>query len=408
MAEQWTTRWAERIRDTNILVRIIAAYVFRHRSITADQLYGLSKLTWITKSFDGENASYIRSTKIPALGDVFGCDFDGMTLEAVADQVSSILGDSKLREIVVKPTGFTNLYPAFRNSARQWFVDNHEVVQQLLRSAYHLRSDVEGVSLIRMIEGVQGVPAGGNSDRTMHAAYLLTPIVAALDQRMRFPLINGNKGVRKVLRALKVSTSDLETQYQTMVDCYGFAGINDAADLDQLGQVHEDLTDFFPASTGGPIRKALQDKPSAGQFLPLKDEEDVLSILEARQINQRRVHNRMTNRLRSILSSYSLHEGGNKSAMYDVLVTNYNGLGDDLLIEVKSTAEMAHVRMAIGQLYSYCFRLDPEKKAHIAVMLPENPSADIKKLLGWLGIGLLWFSNDNLATATPSLSCLTR
>ncbi len=49
--------WAERQRHTNKLVMELARHLFSQHNITAKQLYGLSKLAWITNSFDGETAT---------------------------------------------------------------------------------------------------------------------------------------------------------------------------------------------------------------------------------------------------------------------------------------------------------------------------------------------------------------
>jgi len=39
--------------------------------------------------------------------------------------------------------------------------------------------------------------------------------------------------------------------------------------------------------------------------------------------------------------------------VFDVLVNDFDPKGADLLVEVKSSVEMAHVRMAVGQLFDY-------------------------------------------------------
>ena len=49
-----SANWAERERDTNRLGRAIAKYLFENDQVATEKLYALGKLTWITKSYEGE------------------------------------------------------------------------------------------------------------------------------------------------------------------------------------------------------------------------------------------------------------------------------------------------------------------------------------------------------------------
>lgn len=397
MSEQW----AERIRHTNQLVRVCAGHVFSKRRVSPDQLYGLCKLTWITDSYSGEAAAYIQSTKIPALCDVFDRDFRDRSLDEIATEIGEIMESRKVRDLVLQHSGFTNLYKSYRNTARQWIQHNHRSLLPMFRAAYALSSDLQGLKIVQKIQKLPRVPKAKNAMITMHAEYLLTPVFACLDKRRRFPLINGNDRVRRLLKTLQVQGSDLSDQYQSMISLYGNGGILDSADLDQIDGA--DLSDFLPGKSPAPTKQLLRLKPTSGNKLRLKDEGDVLILQDARQLVQKRLHNSMTNRLRKLLSGYTLLEGEEKSAMFDVLVKKYNKHQDDLLIEVKSSAEDAHVRMAIGQLYSYWYQLKMDREPHLAVLLPDEPSPHLSALLEWLGIGVLWFDNDTLATSSTWL-----
>ena len=234
----------------------------------------------------------------------------------------------------------------------------------------------------------------------MRAEYLLTPAFFALDERGRFPLINGNRGVKQLLRALDASNSPLETQYERMIEMYGQGGITDAADLDNAGS---DLVEIIGTSTAPPTKRLLK-RPNAGADLPQKDDSDVLSLIADQTIEKKRLHNSLTNKLMTSLSGYVLYEGRNKDIMFDAMVKDYNGEKDDLLIEVKSSVEIAHIRMAVGQLYSYSYRLDAKYKTHLAILLPERPPVDVEAWLESRDIGLLWFVGNDLWTTTKWLS----
>jgi len=401
--------WAERQRRTNQLVRIAADYIF-NKEVKPEQLYGLCKLTWITRSYDGENPAYVKSTKIPALSLVFQEDFSSKGIEQIAKEISRISNNKSVSQLIISQTGFSNSYNAFRNSSSGWVVENFDVLLALFKEAFHLTSDEQGLALIKKVAKLPSIPNPEDSDeyKEMHPEYLITPVLFALDGRIRFPIINGNKGVKNLLSKLKVTSAPLGVQYSKMISLYGIGGIIDAADLDQVDGQH--LTDFIEIPGKKPSKKILENKPSTNETeLPLKDESDIITLQESRTITSKRLHNVLTNKLRVYLADYTLLEGCNDSAMFDVLVNNYDGNKNDLLIEVKSSSETAHIRMAIGQVFDYWFRIKKESKPHhLAILLPNAPDEEIKKLLEWLEIGIFWFSGERLVTCCNRLDVLIK
>ena len=106
----------------------------------------------------------------------------------------------------------------------------------------------------------------------------MTPVLFALDPRFRFPLINGNKGVLRLLTHYKVQNASLANQYRVMVSLYGEGGIKDAADLDQAGR---DLPDFLELDGKPATKQFLEKKPTKGNKLAIKDEQDHRSLRQA-------------------------------------------------------------------------------------------------------------------------------
>lgn len=403
-----SAQWPIRMRDTARLVRAIAAHTVVKSRPTADQLYGLCKLTWITSAFDGDNPTYIRSTKIPGLGDAFGVDFGNSDLPEVAAEVARMLGTPASRGMVLKHTGFTDLYKAYRNVARGWVADNAARLRPMFRAAYNLQSDGQGLQLACQIQQLPRIPLATGSTRAMRAEYLLTPVFACLDPRGRFPLINGNKGVQRVLGLLKVKGVPLEQQYRTMLTLYRQGGIRDWADLDHVGR-SGDLQHFIQLKGQAPTMKALGMQSVVGTKLALKDASDLEAMRKARTTPMIRLHNNMTNRLKALWEpSYLLREGVRNEVMFDVLVRKFDAHGRDLLVEVKSAADEPNVRMAIGQLDAYTYALGFKRDQPRAVLLPHKPAQHIIELLQWREVGLLWFDGeDSLKTATPWLKHLT-
>ena len=140
--------------------------------------------------------------------------------------------------------------------------------------------------------------------------------------------------------------------------------------------------------------------------MPLKDEQDVLTISKARQVTHRRRHNRLTNALFDMLDDYRLLEGRSKDCLFDVMVKTYDGK-HDLIVEVKSSCEKPHIRMAVGQVCDYWFCIKgATTDCHVALLLPKEPDDDVKGYLRWMNIGVLWIDQKSLRTDTPSLQSL--
>jgi hypothetical protein len=396
--------WAERQRHTNRLARKLASHVFNQKKISVGQIYGISKLAWITKGYEGKDAAYISSTKIPALGNIFKDDFSGQSLEDIAKAISDECNDHSLIDLVNGHSGFTNFYSAYRNSVFTWIEDNYSVLLPLYKSAYKAKNETDRYNIISTIKDLPGIPKANHPKQLMKPEYFLTPVFFMLDPEIRFPLINGNEWVRNLLHTLKVSDSDLTSQFSAMVKLYGNGGIKDAADLDQVGR---DLPDFVTTNEKQATKKLLEEKEQLPNGeLPLKDEEDIEAIRKAGTLKQRKIHNQLTNKLKKTLSKYTLLEGKSRTCMFDALVKGYNGQGDDLLIEVKSSIESPHVRMAVGQLFDYWYTLNGDEESHLCILLPTSPSNEIKHFLAWLDIGLIWFEDNQLCTANNWLKCI--
>lgn len=392
--------WANRQRNTNYLVRKIAGYVFKQPEVTPSQLYGLSKLSWITSGDESENASYIASTKIPAFGDIFDQSFEDSSLEQVSQEIALITEDPSIAKMVQGHTGFTNFYKAYRNSSLGWVEANFITLLPMFKSAYAANSNSDRKRLIQAIQQTPGIPKANHEEQLMKAEYFLTPAFFMLDKEIKFPLINGNDGVKKLLKALDVQGNDLLGQYKSMVKLYGNGGIEDAADLDQVGG---DLSDFIETRRKKAKKSLLKNKEINNKNkLPLKDEQDVEVIRKAGTVKQRKIHNQLTNMIRTSLSKYTLLEGRDNSCMFDVLVQKYNRK-QDLIIEVKSSLEQPNIRMAVGQLYDYWYALKGDEEPHIAILLPEAPDSECVKFLEWMDVGLLWFKQDRLYTSTEWL-----
>lgn len=206
MAASWKTRQ----KATRALISAIADDLLPRRNVTADQLYGLCKLTWITRDHLEEDSAYIWSTKLPALRDIFGEDLPAQDLSSAGSSIAERLQHPGAAKLVRAHTGITNFRNAYRNTSRNWLHQNQRAVLEIFRTARRLRSDADGSALAARIEALPGIPRTlGDRDASRKASGLLTPVVFALDPRFRFPMINGNSGINKLLRSKHVSGSSL-------------------------------------------------------------------------------------------------------------------------------------------------------------------------------------------------------
>lgn len=395
--------WSERERQTNRLVRSIAAWLIAQKNINPDQLFALIQLTWITAGHVNKDA-YVRSVKIPALGKIFGRAYSKAPLTKVAQDVAEQVGVANVEELVLQETGFTNIYNAYRNSSGGWVSANLQQILPLVKVAHSMTSDAQGRSLAEKIERLPAISKPDQATSALHPASLLTPLMFSLDRRIRFPIINGREHVRHILARRGVDKGTLAQKYDAMVSLYGKGGIHDAADLDQ---VSDELEEFLSSGDDQPKRKLLQKKREGGKSLPLKDESDLEVVQKERTAARRKLHNKMTNRLRELWADYTLTEGAGTSAQYDVMVKQYNDSGQDLIVEVKSSSETANLRMAVGQLFSYSYRLNKKREFDLCVLIPEKPTPHDSQWLEWLEIGLIWFSGNKLETNCDWLAHLT-
>lgn len=386
--------WANRERDTHELVSAVADQVLASTNVTAEQVYGLCQLTWLTRNHEVEDAPYIWSTKLPGLAAALGGTVSEESLEDAARAVARLLDQPKAAAWVRRHTGFTMFYAAYRKSVLGWIKANRKVIVDIVRDARTLATDEQAEAIARKIEKLPPVPKANHPQLGMRPEYVMTPLVFCLDPRLRFPVVNGRDGVRKLLAKHKVKNATLVQQVRVMTALIGTPGVRDAADLDAAcggGYLHE----LGGADTDGGAVTPLLAKPTDEKTLPLKDEDDHVAIASGLEHRKRRLHNRMTNRLKSLFADYTLIEGIHVRARFDAMLKRFNGEGD-LLIEVKSSSEDAHVRMAIGQLYAYAHHITPDYELDLAVVLPERPANHLRALLICLDIGCMWFDSEKL------------
>lgn len=378
-----STEWKERQRRTNRLVRYCCAYILSTGELNATKIRALCQLTWITKSEDIKSTAYVQSAKKPALGTIFESDYAGYSLKQVAEDIKNKTNDDLpfVLEMVENHTGFTNYYNSYRNSCLRWIQRYFRRIEPMISSAFSLTSHADASKLAAAIDRLPQIPNPSGS-QSMAPANLLTPLFFSLDERLRFPVINKADHITGLLKELGVGSSSLVDRHNALVGLIGEGEIEDAVDLDCMRGLPQSESESAPTSDGKP--------------LTIKDEADYKVLKKNTSIIAKRVHNSLTNSLISYGEEKGLEvvEGDDKSCRFDALIKGFLNK-QDMLIEAKSSTERADVRMAIGQLYDYR-RVLADDSIKMGVLLPSEPDQEVKSLLEYAGIYLLYFSDDIL------------
>ena len=348
-------------------------------------------LTWITTGSDNT-----RKVTLPALRSLTGkaipaCDFTNLSAHLAKAKVAAAIVDAANNRI-----GFVNFYNAYRNSCRNWLRPRTKEIYEIFNRAYALKNDETAKAIYAQIADLGGV-GGGRGD--LPPENLLTPVIACLDPRKRCPVINGRDEVQDKLKAIGVEKYDLPDQFGALVNLIHQGGITDAFMLDII--TPEQLADV-PRSTKS---KKIHVKLSAKERqLEEKDENDVEVLRKASLSSYVKVHNSMTNRLRSCCKSSGkeVHDWYTRDCCFDALIKNYDGEGRDLLIEAKSSTDVAFCRMAVGQLLDYRRLLPGSVTTDLAILLPEAPGKHVRDFLGNTGIKALWFIGDKIVDSSGS------
>ena len=356
------------------------------RSLSAEDIWWLTKLTWITATGGQPVELHWQQLKIPALAHIF------KKTPQITEDLDATLKTMSLPPVVVaaaaQRTGFSNAYRAYRNSLLHWCEEYKADLRKVIAAAQSLGSNDQGrYDLAQEISSLPKVPTP-EGVRQMAAANLLTPLIACLDPKRRFPVVNGETGVKTRLAKLRLTGRDLEEQVRGLIGLIGRFGIADAFDLDTMDDNRFDaVLKRISDSAKSPISESVVKK------LRDRDESEIRAVLKAREVVSRRRHNLMTRRISECLPNLSMSDGEAKHYLYDIVIFNYDSSGRDLLIEAKPDPDKGSLRIAIGQLFDYQRFLKNQAGTDLAILTITRPPKDYVELLQDLQITSLWFTD---------------
>ncbi len=377
--------WYETECNTAGLIQILAQT--QTRPLSGRQIWNLLRLTWITRA--DEHWGVI---KVPVLADWY----DSRLPSALNDLGASLKVlnlPQSVFEAANRETGFVNYRPVWRNSSLGWCKANRNALNDVIASAQALgANDQDRVALARKIRSLPRVPTPTGRGGTGDPANLLTPLIASLDPKRRFPVVNGRDAVNDLLHTLRLDHSNLEDQVKGLVGLIGQFGISDAFMIDVLAS---EITKFgvtAPTPTPNPVPpKAVV---SASKPLPEYDEAERIAVTSSKTIHYRDRHDSMTNAVRLILRAQGIEAGTDPNCRFDMNVVGYDGKRD-LLIEAKPDPDRGSIRIAVGQLLDYRRFLPHRAGTDMAFITITRPDQSYVEFLLDLQITVLWFEDES-------------
>jgi hypothetical protein len=355
----------------------------KNKPPTSNQFYALCELTWGSKK-----------RNISAICKLWEIKKDPNTIKEFSD-LSKLGVPVNIINILKRGVGYVNFYAAYRNSSKKWIIKNIEKIAKICKQTQVLKRNQGILNIVKAIESLPTIPTKKGKGGHLPATNLITPVLACIDKRNQFPIINGR--ANHFLRKLSLINAPLSEKFLQMSNLIGKIGICDAFYLDELIF----RTSFFRLASKIGERNVLIK--SHGHSLNQKDDNDIEVIKKKGTLTFRRLHNTMTNRLVEIYrTKYLPLEGRDQKNKYDALIMNYNAHGRDLLIEVKSSIERSQLRLAVGQLLDYRRYLPNRTKTDLAVLLPKKPDLDSLNFLKEAKIYAIWFANTELKSLTSN------
>jgi len=328
--------------------------------------------------------TYWKQVKIPALENLFNKKATANSnLSAAIDSMNL---PSAVAQLAKRDTGMVNFRRTWRNSSRSWCQQNRDDLRSIISAASKFRAnDQARINLAARIDSLPPVDSP-NHKAKVSAGVLLTPLIACLDPKSRFPILNGREAVNSLLRKLHLDHSNLADRAK------GLIAIIAQKDAFMLDVMSEDVINRVP------LLKRLSKKTTPQQIheSPLQnyDEEERSAVLASKTATYRKRHNRMTTALNRIFASFNPTTETSPAGRCDAIIKDYDG-SRDLLIEAKPDADKGSIRIAIGQLFDYARHRTRQPATDSVVLTIPSPAPDYIDLLNDLGITAIWFGDES-------------
>lgn len=361
-------------------VKAAYSYLIKANRFNYEGIYNLTKLTWITKSKGKLSLRQYENLIKPALAYIFNIGPEDQ-FEIKLQEVAGVdLIKNPLNKI-----GFTNFRAVYRKSWLPWAIKNEPHLKVIFNQAANLRTEDQATNVFKKVLNLSRIPSP-NGKSNIQAYIALSPILACLDPRKKFPIINGAFHVKALIKRMDLTKVTPDVHFEVMTRLI-HGPIQDAFMLDALGPKALDYVSM-PTKMPNVVKQKYKNSTKDAKKYKERDEEEIKGIIKSKEIVYKRIHNKMTNVLKEDYEKKGLivNEGNGKDCLFDLLVKRYDDKGKDLLIEVKSTIDIGSIRLAVGQLLDYRRQLPRYLVTDMAICLPSQPDKHAKDFLANQGI----------------------
>lgn len=387
-----TKRWTRTERKTAAFIQAFWVAASQRRRRDPEFLWFLTAAAWTNVRSDGSGAESTREWRNEILAEYLGVGYETIgDLAAALHRKLPALSVGRGRRLLYTHTGITHHYTPIRPRTRKYVLRHASELYQLFKMIASRKKDAANKTedVARRLARMPNIstPRGG----WMSPFNPLSPVLACLDPHRRFPIMN-----QRTNRLLKAIGKDHDGEGAVALSCLigSHVGVRDSFELDVYSMVHEDQ---FHSAPGRIRRQSDVSQSPVPRVLPIKSEIDSIAVLARRRVAIRKEHNKLTNRFRkTVFANVRPRE-----ARFDLLIDGWKGKRK-LLIEAKTdwkgSSGRTQIRQAIGQLFDYRLKhfANEVEVVDLAVLVPTEPSADVKELLRSLRIALLWFHAGRL------------
>jgi hypothetical protein len=372
-------QWYSTEKNTAALIQTVLKYRWAD-GLSGHQIWRLITLTWITKGKKHVSSTHWKRLKVPALETLF--KENATVSSGLSETIDSMGLPDAVACAAKKETGMVNFRGPCRKSSRKWCNENRGQLRNIIQVASKLpANDQARITLARCIDRLQPVESP-NRKAEVGAGVLLTPLIACIDPRNRFPIVNGNGAVNSLLRKLRLNHRNLPDRVK------GLIGIIAQKDAFMLDVMSEEVIKRVRV----PQPPNLNVREGKISESPLRDydEAERQAVFASKTLRYRQRHNAMTAALRRIFGRHDPITETTPAGRCDTILKNYDG-SRDLLIEAKPDPDKGPIRIAIGQLFDYGRHRPRQAATDLAVVTITRPTQDYVDLLVELGITVFWF-----------------
>jgi hypothetical protein len=376
--------WVHSENDTSLFIQTLWNCAGQKRS-ESGFISLLVRCGWLNASKDWESTRNWRNRNI---ADYLQVDYESN--DQLARELSRAFPRLKEPAALLRMnTGITHYYRPLRPATLEFVAGHAKQIARIFSQVFSTRNKAD-MNIRQAVDRIINLGYIQTLGRNVSPLNGLTPTLACLDPTRTFPIMNN-----KTNRLLGVIGKERDADGAVaLYHLIGHYGIKDSFDLD----VYAATADFKHIKRQGRSTSA-SSKSRKAEFrdVGLKSEIDSLARIAASRKRIRKLHNALTNRLRDyVMWRYTLQE-----SKFDALIPDWKP-GRKLLIEAKTASAgsggRTQVRQAIGQLFDYRYKFFESEKEQVdlAVLLPSEPSLDIRALLQSLDIEVIWFSGNKI------------